>query len=270
MLIVASAAAQDLESLFEAEKAFAQASVDKSIKAAFLGSFDRNTVAFANGEPIAGYERWEKREEDLKPYAFWWPVYADIAASGDFGYTTGPVLTSRDRSAPATRGIYYASVWKKNSEGTWKVVADHGSAAYEGTDNVKALVTSSIPSKAVIKPSAEAKKTLVDLDQSYNNKVNATSTHLDYNYFGIEGRVHRLSVKPLITPQAIREYKADGKFAFEQTGGEVASSNDMAVTHGKVKVTVVKDGKETVLPMCYMRVWKVLNGEWKLVLDVIS
>src|ERR1041384_5925581 len=76
----------DLQSLVNAEKNFSQTSVDTSVRTAFLENFDHNTAEFAKGEPIEGRKNWEKREDDTKSYLFWWPVYADIAASGDFGY----------------------------------------------------------------------------------------------------------------------------------------------------------------------------------------
>src|SRR5690349_1296004 len=78
-----------LEGIVAAERAFAQQSVDQSIRAAFLVNFDDNTMAFVNGEPVPGRKGWAEREEN-NAYLFWWPVWADVASSGNFGFTTGP------------------------------------------------------------------------------------------------------------------------------------------------------------------------------------
>src|SRR5262249_45829368 len=57
----------------------------------------------------------------------WAPIYGDVSQAGDLGYTTGP-YTVEDRSAekrPARHGMY-SSVWKKQADGSWKVVLDLG------------------------------------------------------------------------------------------------------------------------------------------------
>jgi len=241
------------------------------VRTAFLESFDQHTLAFNRGEILNGYKDWEKREDDTKSYLFWWPVYADIAASGDFGYTTGPAVFGPDKSTKQTTGgMFYASVWKKNAQGIWKVVADMGSAVYKSEENLTEFKTSANAPKALSKPVGETKKQLLDLDKSYNDDVNQEKGPFDDAYFSDEARVHRPGAAPLTTPQSIKEYKARGTYAFEHVDGQVASSNDMAVTYGKVKITVVRDGKEVVLPFCYMRVWKIEGGEWAIVFDVVG
>lgn len=75
---------------------------------------------------------------------------------------------------------------------------------------------------------------------------------------------------PVITQDAIRTFSETSEYSFEQRGGEVASSNDMAFTYGLVKITSMKDGKPITTPACYMRVWKLEDGAWKIVLDVIG
>lgn len=57
----------------------------------------------------------------------WQPERADIAASGDLGWTTGPwELRSDGPDSPvATRGRY-VSIWRRQPDGTWKVVMDLG------------------------------------------------------------------------------------------------------------------------------------------------
>ena len=44
----------------------------------------------------------------------------------------------------------------------------------------------------------------------------------------------------------------------------------MALTYGTVKITTMRDGKEFVTNSSYMRVWKIEEGEWNIVLDVIN
>jgi ketosteroid isomerase-like protein len=60
----------------------------------------------------------------------WTPVGADISASGDLGYTYGTFeFRSKDASGKptVTRGKY-TSIWKRQKDGSWKVVLDMGNA----------------------------------------------------------------------------------------------------------------------------------------------
>ena len=58
----------------------------------------------------------------------WKPFHADVAASGDLGYTLG-TFELRGRGAdgqPSVRYGKYCSVWKRQADGSWKWVVDVG------------------------------------------------------------------------------------------------------------------------------------------------
>lgn len=58
----------------------------------------------------------------------WDPDRADIAASGDLGWTTGEFVstfTAPDGSVTEGRGRY-VSIWRLQADGSWKVVMDLG------------------------------------------------------------------------------------------------------------------------------------------------
>lgn len=251
-LLPALSNAQALEGIVNAEKAFAQTSIDKNTRAAFLEFFDDKTLAFNNGQPTFGRRDWEKRSEG-NGYLFWWPVYADVAASGDFGYTTGPAVFGPDKATKEAKGgLYYSSVWKKNADGQWKVVADMGSATYNPSENLITFKTTSKPSKS---STNDGRSNLQAREDAYNKQPDAS-------YFSTEGRMHRRGVAPVISQASIKNYTETQKYSFEHVGKELASSNDMAFTYG-----LAKGGPAQA---CYMRVWKLEEGEWKIVLDVIG
>lgn len=263
--------AQNLNSLVDAEKAFAQTSVDKSTKIAFLEYFDHHSVAFQNGQAILGRREWEKRPES-NGYLFWWPIYADIAASGDFGYTTGPAVYGPDRSTrEAKSGLYYSTVWQKDDMGRWKVLADLGSSTYNPSENLTTLKTSSRPTVARNDLNSEARRELSALDKSYNGELNELKTSFDDAYFSDEARIHRKGIPPVVGAKAIADFTDNGGwYSFENLQSHLASSNDMALTYGTVTITTMKEGKEVVTKACYVRVWKIEEGEWNIVLDVIN
>jgi len=51
----------------------------------------------------------------------WKPLGAEVAASGDLGYTWGEY-----EMVPAGRRGHYLTIWRRQKDGTWKVTADVG------------------------------------------------------------------------------------------------------------------------------------------------
>jgi uncharacterized protein (TIGR02246 family) len=58
----------------------------------------------------------------------WTPERADVAVSGDLGWTTGTWELRRKGPAgdPVRRTGRYVTVWRKQADGAWKVVMDVG------------------------------------------------------------------------------------------------------------------------------------------------
>lgn len=74
----------------------------------------------------------------------WWPAFAGIARSGDFGFTTGPVSFDAARTP---RGHYF-TVWRKQPDGAWKWIYDGGVGPIADPDLI-APDAASVPSLPV-------------------------------------------------------------------------------------------------------------------------
>jgi len=61
----------------------------------------------------------------------WTPVGADISSSGDLGYTYGTYEFRSKDGKPTVDHGKYTSIWKKQKDGSWKVVLDMGNASAE-------------------------------------------------------------------------------------------------------------------------------------------
>lgn len=63
----------------------------------------------------------------------WEPLYADIAQSGELGYTYGiyEFKAMNNDGKPITGNGTYLSVWKKDPFGNWKLVLDTGNEGLE-------------------------------------------------------------------------------------------------------------------------------------------
>jgi ketosteroid isomerase-like protein len=71
--------------------------------------------------------------DDKNNHLTWTPVGADISSSGDMGYTYGTYeFASSDRNGkPVVDHGKYTTIWKKQKDGSWKVVLDMGNAGIE-------------------------------------------------------------------------------------------------------------------------------------------
>jgi ketosteroid isomerase-like protein len=61
----------------------------------------------------------------------WAPIKAEMAASGDLGYTYGNyIYTAKNKEGKLVTSYgKYTSIWKKQKDGQWKVVVDVGNSS---------------------------------------------------------------------------------------------------------------------------------------------
>ncbi len=123
------------EALANEERAFARTAVEKGVVAAWTAYFAPEAVQLAaNQAPVHGLPAitaWLQTVGMAAPGATldWWPLHAEVAADGSLGYTFGEwEFRLKDAAAdarPLTRGKF-ASVWKRQADGAWKVILDVG------------------------------------------------------------------------------------------------------------------------------------------------
>ncbi|MEO5673653.1 MAG: DUF4440 domain-containing protein [Chitinophagales bacterium] len=116
------------EILLSTDLAFSDLSKKSGRNAAFLEYMDEHVAMLRpNGMPMVGKDTMQKvfsSRPDTGYSLTWKPLFADVAASGDFGYTYGTyaMLTAKGDSSEGT----YCSIWKRNADGQWKFVLDTG------------------------------------------------------------------------------------------------------------------------------------------------
>jgi len=118
-------AKQAEEALKEVDRALSKAVADQGAVKAFAGAVSPNVRVYRNGSlPIIGKAAVEAMQANSVGSS-WQPAHARVAASGDFGYTTG-MISLGAAPAPGSQGTpqYYVRVWRKDKSGTWKVELD--------------------------------------------------------------------------------------------------------------------------------------------------
>ena len=118
------AQADDFSDMVNAEKAFASDAGVRGTRQAFLAALADDAVVFGPG-PVDAQRVWQARAAN-KHHLEWAPAVAEIASSGDLGYTSGPWrFIPEGADKPVATG-YFFTVWKKQADGKWKALVDHG------------------------------------------------------------------------------------------------------------------------------------------------
>jgi ketosteroid isomerase-like protein len=117
--------------LLKLEADFA-ADVAKHGHSAFLTYFAEDGVEVVDGGGFNTKEAMSKQPPWPEGTTLTWtPVKADMASSGDLGYTYGNyVYTAKNKEGKMISNYgKYTSIWKKQKEGQWKVVVDMGNSS---------------------------------------------------------------------------------------------------------------------------------------------
>src|SRR6266850_8508034 len=124
ILFLAGDLRSEFNSLVETEQAFARLSVARGTRDAFLANLSDDSILF-RPQAVPG-KSWTEKNPPPAAQLNWQPAFADIAKSGDLGYTTGPWEIRRTpQDAPSAFG-HYVTVWRKQADGTWKIAIDIG------------------------------------------------------------------------------------------------------------------------------------------------
>jgi len=122
------------ETLKQLEGEFMKAALAKGSQG-YMSYYADNSVEVPNGGPlIEGKTKIAEGMgflDDKNNQLIWTPVGADISSSADLGYTYGTYeFHSKDKDGKLTTEYgKYTSIWKKQSDGNWKVVLDMGNAS---------------------------------------------------------------------------------------------------------------------------------------------
>ena len=115
--------------IIETERSFSALAQEEGIAKAFLAYAAEDAVLMRNNNLIIGKEA---MRESFQAAATengtlaWTADFADVASSGDLGYTYGKyIYTSTDSlgNEQSVEGVFH-TVWKRQADGKWKFVWD--------------------------------------------------------------------------------------------------------------------------------------------------
>jgi ketosteroid isomerase-like protein len=280
LLIASSVMAQEPDSssaLFrmrEAELNFAKESVLSGRNAAFVKNFADESVLFTdkwitNGKQVS-------KERKASPLVLKWePEFMDISDSRDFGISTGPweVQEYRPNTAPLATG-YFLTVWKKQSDGEWKVILDGGSETPAVRNPQHKISFPAGADKPVKNPpvinSGISSNELSDRDKqilSIWEKSPLPTTYI--SFLEPNARLQLKGHLPTTNPDTIKSLisRLDKTLTWESAGSGAAGSGDIGYTYGILRIQGIPKGSKGH----YVRIWKRLPGDnWKIELEMMN
>ena len=269
LLFSISAASRDdvpraLVEMADAERAFVQRAQEVGAKQAFLDYFADSAVGFDTGRPAPAKDAirsYPDPPKDVKVLFWWEPRYGDIAASGELGWLTGPVRSAReDRNNGAVRHGNYASIWKRQPDGTFKVVMDVGVDPTAEVPFPEGFTRAPFENRyngQDIAPLAQA--SLLAADRSLNSAARNSLADAYAAALAPAARLHRNGRLPVQGREDALEWlkTQEPLIGGESLYAESARSADLGYTWGAY------EGGH------YVRVWvRNASGAWKVALDV--
>ncbi len=254
--------------MVQGEGNFFQASQEHGTRAAFLQFLAEDAIVFQPG-PVNGREAWTKRPE--KGIALSWkPLSAAMARSADLGYTTGPAEWRKAKEDEKPFGYgQFVSIWRKQKDGSWKVVLDVGSEVPgpPKSDEAPQLEFSFGPNPvstngSQISPSKE----LHEAESKFAAAAQADSAAALLAASSAAVRVHRENAFPAVGQEAAREMLSarGGKLTLERMGGGGSAAGDLAYSYGKYALTTPQNAERGH----YLQIWRTdEEGRWQIALD---
>ena len=250
-------AQKGVDGLVQAEKNFAAWSVNHGTQEAFLKFLDSIGIIFENGKPVNGIETWNKRGN--RPGILnWWPQFAEVSASGDFGYTTGS-WTFRNPPADtiAARG-QYTTVWRCNKQGQWKFLVDLG---VSNTPPVSESGTTLIDVQKQTLVDLSLTSILSDPETRFLKAVAANKDKAYKEFLSKQSILNRNGIPPAIAVNAQKAAIDSTPSVIEYVTNGGSSNQDMMFVYGTTTISGKTDN--------YLRIWRRETDGWKIALEVL-
>lgn len=272
-----------LDSLVEAERAFARAAVQNGIRDSFLEYFADDALALTP-EPQPAKDR--LRTRPARPFSelelTWEPRTGDVAAAGDLGWLTGPsTFIDHTASPPRVQHGNYLSIWRRQPDGQWRVFLDVGCQVPQVPEFADGFTRLGLADRWTGGDRETATEGPTAADRALNASLARDGVAAAYGaVLAANARLHRQGRLPLVGREAIvawierdaaspsppdgRRHDPVGGASAETTAAAAAASGDLGYSYGTydLRGTPAERG-------AYVRVWaRDAGGRWWLMAEV--
>lgn len=233
---------------------------NKGVLAGLKNGVDKNTVFFQPAPEKA--LNYLKNMPNIPDLMSWKPVMAKIAKSNEWGFTTGPFVSSNN----GMQKVYgeYLTVWKRNKKGAWKVayraeikhpkVSNEVGIDFENPENQKFIMQRS-------QERLKQREEIITSTDRLMGTVLRADNRVGYDEFlSLESRLLFSGFSPVIGKENIQKFLIKNKIDIKTTpiGVDRSLSGELAFSYGDAKV--IKDN--WVQNFYYLRIWE-LNQDYK-------
>jgi ketosteroid isomerase-like protein len=257
-LSVATTPAQQIEA---AERAFAADGLALGVRGSFLKHMADDAIVFEPA-PVNAKAAWRARSAEGEPKLEWWPAWVVAAKSGDLGLSTGPSAVN------GRRGGWYATIWRKEADGTWRWIYDGGAAA-------DAVNAPGPEAPAAIGPIARSSKASPAKAFDAVRAAEDTLSHTAQQDAALAYRAVLSADAHLLGPRGTRTLAPtaiDPRLALRPTamtltlrGGGASKAGDFVWTHGEAEWA---EGQKSAAAH-YMHVWQRRPEGWRLIFETL-
>jgi ketosteroid isomerase-like protein len=270
--------------MVQAELAFSEAARAKGMKDAFIEFAAPDGLMFRRGA-VNARELWRRTDPAPTGRLSWHPTYADVARSGELGYTTGPWEFRPDPSDEKASGHgHFVTLWRMQADGSWLFALDIGvnHAAPAEPDSVLKYPASAKDEgylktlrggRGSERTADAARVSILAAENGLATDANAQGAGAALLARAAEDiRVYRQNALPFVGLEAARpalEKEAERRFTIAEGVG-AAESGELGYAYG-----TYLSGSERG---SYLRIWKRTSGnwrrrsegEWRVVLDITN
>jgi len=277
LVCVVSVAAQDKPNPMElvaVERSFAAAVAEKGIAAGFLEFLADDGILFRSA-PLNG-KSFMKNQSRSAALLQWEPEHAEISSAGDLGFTTGPWSLRADSSQTPSRFGQYVSIWRRQPDGTLKLVLDIGTAFPDSGRTVDDLGLAVLPARTD-RPLDSVQIEIARSGLRHADSILAQSV-------GLMGLAEAFETVLADDAVLLREETAPafGKEAalgilkamkttssWRVSDAQVAVDGSLGYTYGVGSLIPDGAAMSAQEPFAYARIWRrAADGGWQMAVDV--
>lgn len=250
---------QALQRMVATERAFAAATAEVGFRDGFLTFFADDSIQIQRGDRVTltpareGLAAQALPQLPLVNQLLWEPFTGHVSTDGTLGWLTGSfVQFNQAQKTTVGQGAYF-SVWKKQSNGTWRVWLDEGV-------RLPQIWLNASPFRVAPEPDAgatgAANETIDEVERSIAKDGDAWRGRI-----ALGARFHRNGMMPLVgRDDIVRWSRGRAAPAHTVLRTEAAASGDLAIVVGAIETA------DKSKPGSFVRVWKRdVTGRWRIV-----
>jgi hypothetical protein len=253
-----------LDDVVATELAFARLATDSTVQHAFLANIAADGLLFRPG-PIDGPAWLEANPMPPDLRLEWQPAWADVAADGSVGYTTGPWRSGRRGTEATGGGGQYVTLWRRSPDG-YRAVLDFGTGALASPATPPLERAVAPAAEAPVDDTLAARQSVLIADEDLGVALTGSGSAAWASYAHPTARWLRDGAEPAVGADSAPD-DAWGR-TFQVLGSDAAGSGDLAWTWGAWQPAAEERSEPTGY---YLRIWRrYSDGTWRVVLEAVA